>query len=137
MHPSVEYTCDLCTRTTQATDHVKITWHELHYRVDLCKKHAKQVESVITTWVDGIRPVSRKKAPARVASAGGYTPRQVRQWAELRGIDVPALGRIPRAVVKQFLDDTRKSTASRSATRAPSPGKRRGAQSSTSRKSQS
>lgn len=137
MHPSVEYTCDLCVRPTQATDHVKVTWHEMHYRVDLCKKHAKEVQAVVTKWVDGIKPVSRKKAPVVTPSAGGYNPTQVRRWAADRGIEVPALGRLPRDVVKAYLDDTRKRMSKRNSTRSPLSGTRRGATSSTTRKPRS
>lgn len=112
MHPSVEYVCDRCTRAVPAVSKFRLTWQDRHYDVDLCARHSREFAKVAAQWTEGTVSTSRRTSDPVVA--GGYTPRQVREWARRAGVEVPARGRIPNDIIQTYLDGIRTSTASRS-----------------------
>jgi hypothetical protein len=79
------------------------------YEIDLNKKNAAALRKAIEPYVKAARKGRsargrRKTAPA----ATGRKPRrdydivQLREWAASNGVEVPARGRIPHAVVDQY-----------------------------------
>ena len=102
MHPSVAYVCDVCSVEAPATAVVRITWQERHYRIDLCARHAREVGAAVDSWTKNVHPRSRRSSPPKPV-AGGYTPKQVREWARSNRLDVPERGRIPQAVIDEYL----------------------------------
>lgn len=121
MHPSVEYVCDLCPRETPAADRLKVTWGDKHYAVDLCKKHAREVGAVLAQWTANTKPVARRKTEPVIA--GGYVPRHVREWAARKGIEIPPSGRIPNAIVREYLAQRDTRTGSRSSSETAGRGR--------------
>lgn len=101
MHPSVQYVCDLCTEEEPATADLRMTWGGRHYRVDLCVRHERDVDKVLRLWIS--RKTSSRRARGETRAAGGYSPKQVREWARRKKIPVPDRGRIPNDVVEKYL----------------------------------
>ncbi|MBO1756574.1 Lsr2 family protein [Allobranchiibius sp. CTAmp26] len=72
------------------------------YEIDLSSRHAEQLRSALDGW---------RRHARRAGTAHPAVPRQVdtpvdsravRAWATSRNLDLPAKGRIPDAVVRQF-----------------------------------
>lgn len=73
------------------------------YEIDLSKKNAQKLRSVLSGYVDVARTANRSSGKAKAKrKTNGAEPKQVRQWAMEQGIEVPAHGRIPRAVSEQY-----------------------------------
>lgn len=75
------------------------------YEIDVNEKNASQLRAVFAPWVEAGRRVdgrTQRGKPAIIRTTSGYDPKAVRAWAASNGVDVPARGRIPAAVVEQF-----------------------------------
>ena len=79
------------------------------YEIDLNKRNAaafrKALEPYVKVAREGRSAAGRRKAAP--ASSARKAPRdydivQLREWAGSNGVDVPARGRIPQAVVDQY-----------------------------------
>jgi hypothetical protein len=79
----------------------------VEYTIDLSKANAAKLRKAMAPYVEAARTVSGKRDGGQGRSRGRsstreYDPKAVRAWAASHGIDVPARGRIPAAVVEQF-----------------------------------
>lgn len=72
------------------------------YEVDLGRQNAASLRGSLARYVAAARPVPRRgsSVPTRTHAVDA---RAVRAWAASRHIEVSARGRIPVAVVEQFL----------------------------------
>ena len=78
------------------------------YEIDLSQKNAAALRRQLTRFVDaagGAQRQSRAKPAARCKKrpARSYDIAQLREWAGANKVKVPARGRIPQAVVEQYL----------------------------------
>jgi hypothetical protein len=81
------------------------------YEIDLSKKNAAAFRKALDRYVKAARrgsasgrPARRKAAPTKAAKAArDYDISQLREWAGANDIAVPSRGRIPQAVVEQYL----------------------------------
>ena len=74
------------------------------YEIDLSNDNAAELRETLARYVNAARrsPGARRRAAADKASYSGYDPAAVRAWANGRGIEVNARGRIKADVVEQF-----------------------------------
>lgn len=76
------------------------------YEIDLNGAHASELRDTISGYVGHARKIAGRtsgRTGSRSRSAGrDYEPATVREWAASRGIDIPARGRIPSAVLDQY-----------------------------------
>ena len=99
---------------SHAVETVRIGWNGDWREIDLSKRNLATLSRAFDRFWDAGRPVAadaqasrrRKRASARSRSAG-RNPKTIRTWAVQNGIDVPARGRIPAAVERQYNDATR------------------------------
>lgn len=77
------------------------------YEVDLCDKHRQTFDKDMQKWTSAgtkahsaRRKGSMTKASQRATAGGLHT--EVRQWAKIKGIEVPARGNLPKAIVEQY-----------------------------------
>ena len=84
---------------------VSFAYRGTSYEIDLHAKHAKEFDDLIGQYIAVARKAGRTTATRGRAAKGdrGYDISELRGWAAKKGIDVPARGRIPQAVVDQFL----------------------------------
>ncbi|ANT41054.1 nucloid associated Lsr2-like [Streptomyces phage Nanodon] len=71
------------------------------YEIELNKKNEAALRKAMAPWVGAAReakpePLPKRRRLKKVDSAA------VRQWANENGVEVPATGRIARAVVEQY-----------------------------------
>ena len=94
---------------SEATDTVTFGLDGSTYEIDLNRKNATALRKALEPYVKaarkGLPTAGRRKAAA--ASPARKMPRdydilQLREWAGSNGVDVPARGRIPQAVVEQY-----------------------------------
>lgn len=81
---------------------VQFSYRGSSYAIDLTDKEAAGFDKAMATYLEN----ATKQGGRRRSSAGakrGYQPKEVRVWAKGQGIDVPERGRIPAAVVEQYL----------------------------------
>ena len=83
------------------------------YEIDLSKKNAAGLRKVLARYIDvartsrGGRPKAtsrpKKVSPRKKNGRSTYEIAELREWAGANKIKVPARGRIPHAVVEQYL----------------------------------
>ena len=83
---------------------VKFSLDKTEYEIDLSDANAAALRESLSRYVNAARraPGARRRAVAGKASYSGYDPAAVRAWANGRGIEVNARGRIKADVVEQF-----------------------------------
>jgi len=73
------------------------------YEIDLSAENAERLRSALIPFIEAGRRQSRSgKAFRRTAVAPD--PAAVRAWAQSRGMDLPARGRIPKHVYEAFAE---------------------------------
>jgi Lsr2 len=75
--------------------------HGRQYEIDLTDKEQGDLEKALKKFIEVSR-VQTKKGLKPAKTAVGPSPATVRAWAVANGLEVPARGRIPEAVVAQF-----------------------------------
>jgi len=95
---------------SDATETVAFGLDGTSYEIDLSKKNAAALRKAFEPYIKAARTGRstggrrRKAAPASTARATkrDYDLAQLREWAGSNGVEVPARGRIPQAVVDQY-----------------------------------
>lgn len=96
-------TSDL-TPDTPADTTATFTIGKTSYEIDLTNDEYKTFLRVLKPYVDNGRPVAKKRA--RAASAGTGEQAAARAWAKNQGLQVPARGQLPAAMLTQFQEAT-------------------------------
>jgi hypothetical protein len=71
------------------------------YEIDLSARNAEKLRDALTPYVAAGRRQSRAGKTMRRTEIAP-DPATVRAWAQSRGIDLPARGRLPKAVYEAF-----------------------------------
>lgn len=98
---SIELVDDLDGSTASET--VTFGLDGTHYEIDLNKKNATKLRATLKTYVSSARTTGRGKVKPQAKRTTGPDPKLVRQWATENGIEVPKQGRVPKAVVDQYV----------------------------------
>lgn len=92
-----------------AVETVRIGWNGDWREIDLSKRNLATLSRVIDRYWDAARPIAgngrvtrRRTRAASRSRAAGRDPKAIRTWAAANGIKVPARGRIPGAVERQY-----------------------------------
>lgn len=94
------------------------------YEIDLNARHAADFRKQVARFLEHasmVRP-ARRRPPVRT-QANRALSRQIRAWAEERGLDVSERGRLPREVIQQY--ESEHGASQRSEQTARRPGGRR------------
>lgn len=111
---NIVVTCDMCEddngTDTIVTRTLSVDGHTVE--IDVCETHSDALTAATDGFLDNGRRVSGSKVRAissapkqRRSSNGGGTgpdPAVVREWALAGGMDVPARGRLPKAVIEAY-----------------------------------
>lgn len=99
---------------SSAAETIRLGWNGDWRELELSKKHLASLSKALDKYWDAGRPVSadgqpRRRSPSRTTtpSRAGKTqrdPKVIRAWATANGIAIPARGRIPRDVERQYND---------------------------------
>ena len=73
----------------------------IDFEIDLTDSEAKQFRKDLSRYFDVARALNTKGI-GRVRLTG-FTAAQVREWAKANSVEVPSKGRLPNAVIKQFM----------------------------------
>ncbi len=89
---------------SEAAETVAFAIDGAQYEIDLSAGNAAALRESVARFVRHARKVSGGSAPrARTATgSAGYDPKAVRVWAAANGVELPARGRIPSAVLAQY-----------------------------------
>ena len=79
------------------------------YEIDLSKRNASAMRKLLARYIDAARSTERPRGArsssrAKNGARRNYEIAQLREWAGANKVKVPARGRIPQAVVEQFLN---------------------------------
>jgi Lsr2 len=92
-----------------ATETIRLGWNGDWREIDLSKRNATALSHALDRYWAAARPVSvngdrrRRRPPAKSrAKKSDRDPKAMRSWALAQGIDVPARGRIPAEVERQY-----------------------------------
>jgi hypothetical protein len=89
--------------TGQAADEtVSFGLDGVEYEIDMTKKNAAALRKALGPWQDHARRLGGRRGPVMQHVPSGVDNRAVRAWAASNGVDLPARGRIPAAVIDQF-----------------------------------
>jgi nucleoid-associated protein Lsr2 len=77
------------------------------YEIDLSSKHATELRTGLDRFVQVAHRVGRGRITAprgRTRRSAAHTAQNqaIREWAEAKGLEVAARGRIPRSIVEQY-----------------------------------
>ena len=99
---------------SEGVETVRIGWNGEWRELELSKKNVSSLSRALDRYWDVSRPVSRdgrpsgrpRSAPARSSRSAKLRrdPKMIRAWAIDNGISVPARGRIPGDVERQYND---------------------------------
>jgi hypothetical protein len=92
-----------------AVETIRVGWNGDWRELDLSKRNAAALSRTLDRYWEVGRPVSadgqtrrrRRTAPSRSTKAS-RDPKMIRSWAISNGIAVPARGRIPASVERQY-----------------------------------
>ncbi|WP_018178943.1 histone-like nucleoid-structuring protein Lsr2 [Jongsikchunia kroppenstedtii] len=90
-----------------ADETVEFTIDGVNYTIDLSSAHAMQLRFDFQKWIEHASYLTgRRKSRGfglRSDRANAEHGRQIRAWAQSQGIDIAARGRIPDAVINQYI----------------------------------
>ena len=90
--------------STRGIETVSFTLDGTAYEIDLGPKNAKSIRADFEKWSAAARKA--KRGPVRVRRGAAAKPASeaaaIREWAAANGVQVPARGRIPKAVAEQY-----------------------------------
>ncbi len=90
---------------SDATETVSFGLDGSSYEIDLNEKLAAKLRDALASYVGHARKVGgggRRTRAKAVASAGGASAKEIRDWARSNGFKVPDRGRIPADVREAF-----------------------------------
>ena len=91
------------TDGTEAAETVAFALDGVHYEIDLNDKNAKALRDTIGAWVGRARSGGKPTQSRRIIQAvGDSRSALIRAWAAKEGVRVPARGRIPGDVQRQY-----------------------------------
>ena len=110
----VTVSCDICGADEAEHSRVRLAFDSVLKEIDLCRAHYDELKGHLTPFLDKGRtsrvdPYARTKNTATAARAKTPRPqpeidlKALRDWAKKQKIAVPARGRIPKAIVEQYL----------------------------------
>lgn len=105
---------------SEATETIPFALDGDHYEIDLTRENAEELRMTLARYAKVARPTrvrngtpkngkpasSSSKPKRRKRGANGSaspTPGDVRAWAKAQGIDVNPTGRVPKALVEQYI----------------------------------
>lgn len=92
----------------EASETVRFGFDGTDYEIDLSDDNAQVMREALSKYVSAGRKAggSSRRETATSKRSGGtqrdYDPAAVKAWAAARGKDVPARGRLPKALVEEF-----------------------------------
>ncbi len=95
---------------SEAVDTVRIGWDGEWRELDLSKRNLAALSRVLDKYWNAARPTTRQRrargnqAPKSTSRRSGNTrdPKAIRAWANANGIRIPAKGRIPTEIERQY-----------------------------------
>lgn len=78
---------------------------QVRYEIDLTEENRAKLDEALRPFIEGASR-KRKLSTSKRSPTGKrrYNAAQVRSWAEDQGLPVSPVGKIPAAVVKQYLE---------------------------------
>jgi Lsr2 len=94
----------------KADETVKFGLDGTAYEIDLNKKNAKELRSTLERFAQAARRLGRVQNSSGPGRGRGRGPARsdreqnqaIREWAQRKGLDVSARGRISRAIIEQY-----------------------------------
>lgn len=93
--------CDKC-EAEASNQSLPLSFRGKSYEVDLCDKHANELENAVKNILDVARRAKGQRRSNGGAKGKGLDVIDVRTWAEKQGITVPSRGRIPGFVLEEY-----------------------------------
>ncbi|QOD05783.1 Lsr2 family protein [Pseudarthrobacter sp. BIM B-2242] len=88
---------------SEAHQTVKFALDSTAYEVDLSDTNATELRSILSRFTEKARRTGgRKQAAAETRTAGPDT-KAIRAWALVQGLEINPRGRVPEAIVQQYL----------------------------------
>lgn len=84
---------------------VQVGFDGTTYELELTNSEIDELSNLLQPYIKAGRKATgtqRRRGSASAGSGASYDAKAVRKWAESKGIEVPARGRIPRAVIEQY-----------------------------------
>jgi hypothetical protein len=100
--------CDVCEAPVDR-EPIRLGWGGAFYEADLCEKHGGQLAELVESFIPKARRLGADTSPRPEALPAPATRRakvdtkDVRDWAKRQGIEVNDKGRVPEALIVQFL----------------------------------
>lgn len=88
---------------SEATETLLFALDGVSYEIDVNADRATRLREAFAPYIEAGRRIGGRSQRGKITrTTSEYDPKAVRAWAASNGVDVPARGRIPNAVVEQF-----------------------------------
>lgn len=88
---------------TDAAETVTFALDGTIYEIDLSDKNADALRATVSTWASRAREIGKQRGARRnIKAVGDSRNALIRAWAAREGIQIPARGRIPNEVQRQY-----------------------------------
>ena len=73
------------------------------YSIDLSNKNFKVLEKLLLPYIEAGQSVSHRSTSSRRSMSSQKNVAAIREWARSQGLEVSERGRIPKAIVEQYV----------------------------------
>lgn len=88
---------------SEAHQTVKFALDSTAYEVDLSDTNATELRSILGRFAEKARRTGGRKQAAAETRAAGPDTKAIRAWALAQGLQINPRGRVPEAIVQQYL----------------------------------
>ncbi|GGM99514.1 Lsr2 family protein [Terrabacter tumescens] len=88
---------------TEAAETLTFALDGTTYEIDLSSKNAEALRVTVAAWAGKARQIGNRTGARRnIKAVGDSRNALIRAWAAKEGLEIPARGRIPKAVQRQY-----------------------------------
>ena len=89
---------------SDAVETVRFALDGVEWEIDLSERNANRLRNSLSDFMAHGRKVGGKRV-RKSASSHEVDPKVIRKWAEAKGIEVNARGRIPAEIIERYRND--------------------------------
>ncbi len=92
---------------TEGAETISFALDGAEYQIDLAEKNADKLRKALQRYIEQGRRVGGRRGSGRRSSrdaskASGVSPKDIREWANANGYEVPERGRIPGGIREAY-----------------------------------
>lgn len=95
-----------CGQRVPNDEPTRFSFNGVEYEVDLCEKHQADLADALDPYISAGEPTTTRTGTAirraMRGKKGAFTTKDVREWLQAQGRDVPPSGRLANALIEEY-----------------------------------